>query len=325
MVASNPLISIVMPTCRRPALLRRAIRSVVTQTFERFELIVVDDGCDEETVEIVKSFQDERIVLVRHERNRGAAAAYNTGIRASRGEWVSFLDDDDEYLPHFMETTLEFLRRADPPVGFVWSGIQWVMDTPEGEFPTGRTYWPPHFQSREQAICAATSIGNGHGLTVRRTALENAGYYDESYPVCEDTEFLFRLAPRAAFAVIPEPLVKIHRHEGGQLTDSGRRALRLECHERLIRRHRDVIERYPGLCSVHFKVLAGLSYQMGLRSRGRGWLLQMFSQAPLNITILADWVSYELFGVNLRTWLRRTRLGSVAKRWTRRIAGNKPT
>lgn len=308
-----------MPTYRRPAFLRRAIQSVVNQTFEDFELIVVDDGNDDETPDVVMAFQDRRIELIRHERNRGAAAAYNTGIRASRGEWISFLDDDDEYLPHFLERTLDFVEKAEPQVGFVWSGIRRVIDSPTGESLRCRTIWPPDFKTREQALTAATSIGNGHGLTVKRECLKQTGLYDETYPVCEDTELLFRLAPRYRFAVVPEDLVKIHSHECGQLTDSKNTLLRLECRERLIRQHRGFVDRHRSLCTVHFKQLVDLSYQAGLKSKGRGWLLQILWVNPLGITIVANWVSYELFGKDLRTWLSGTAMGISLRRWKHRI------
>jgi glycosyltransferase involved in cell wall biosynthesis len=315
----SPRFSIIMPTYRRPALLRRAIQSVVNQTFEDFELIVVDDGNDDETPGVVKAFQDRRIALLRHERNQGPAAAYNTGIRASGGEWISFLDDDDEYLPHFLERTLDFVEKADPPVGFVWSGILRVTDSPSGESPGCRTIWPPGFKTRELALTAATSIGNGHGLTVKRECLEQTGLYDETYQVCEDTELLFRLAPRFGFAVIPEVLVKIHSHECGQLTGSKNTLLRLECHERLIGQHRGFVDRYRSLGTVHFKRLVDLSYQAGLKSKGRGWLLQILRVKPLGITIVANWASYELLGKDFRTWLSGTATGISLRRWKHRI------
>ena len=325
----SPRFSIVIPTYRRPALLRRAIQSVVNQTLEDFELIVVDDGNEaddgNETLNIVTTFQDRRIALIQHESNQGPAAAYNTGIRASRGEWICFLDDDDEYLHPFLERTLDLVENANQPVGFVWSGIERVIDSPSGESLSCRTLWPPRFESREQALVAATSIGNGHGLTVKRECLEQIGLYDETYQVCEDTEMLFRLAPRYCFAVIPEALVRIHSHGCGQLTDSKNILLRLECRERLLSQHRDFVDQYPNLGAVHFKQLVDLSYQAGLKSRGRSWLLQILRANPLKLTVAADWASYELFGEDLRTRLSRTTVGGFLRRWRHRIAQDLPT
>ena len=94
-----PKVSVVISTHNRREMLKRAIDSVLKQTFQDFEIIVVDDG-NEPAEEVAKSFSDARIRYVRHEiPHRGAPAARNTGIRSSQGEFVAFLDDDDEWLP----------------------------------------------------------------------------------------------------------------------------------------------------------------------------------------------------------------------------------
>jgi len=97
--AKNPTVSVIIPTYNRAHLLDRAIRSVLDQTYQDFELIVVDDGSSDPTAEVIATFADPRIYYLRHEKNRGAAAARNTGIEASQGDYVAFLDSDCEWLP----------------------------------------------------------------------------------------------------------------------------------------------------------------------------------------------------------------------------------
>src|SRR5688572_2640316 len=94
--------SIVIPTYNRPELLARSVRSVLAQSTAHFELIIVDDGSATDIDTHFPSALDARITILRSPIHSGVAAARNLGIRASRGRWISFLDDDDEYLPSFL-------------------------------------------------------------------------------------------------------------------------------------------------------------------------------------------------------------------------------
>jgi glycosyltransferase involved in cell wall biosynthesis len=308
-----PLFSLITPTYKRPALLRRAIRSVLCQTFRDFELIIVDDADDPETTALVNQFHDRRITLLRHGRNRGAAVAYNTGIKASRGSLISILDDDDEYYPTFLERTHIYFQSAPLNIGFVWTGVRRVIDTPEGEVLWYERIWPARIQPEEEAFIAATTIGNGFGLTMRKECIDNVGLYNEGFPVCEDTEYLFRLARRHDFATIPEVLVKIHRHNDVQLTHRDRDELRLELHQRILNENADFVGLYQRLFCVHSQRLAQLSYSLGMKQRGRRLLMSMWTRTPRRVSLLMDAASYELFGVDFATYLSHNRMWMALK------------
>jgi glycosyltransferase involved in cell wall biosynthesis len=100
------VVSIVVATYDRPATLRRALESVLGQDSSAWELVVVDDGQRQGTTETLRQYDDPRLVVVRHDRNRGTSAARNTGLDAVGGEWFTFLDDDDEILPHAVSTLM---------------------------------------------------------------------------------------------------------------------------------------------------------------------------------------------------------------------------
>ena len=100
---AKPVISVVIPTFARPKTLRRAIESVLRQTFVEYEIVVVRDGVDGVTEAVVASFADARIRLVALEGKVGGSEARNVGARAARGQWVALLDDDDEWLPEKLE------------------------------------------------------------------------------------------------------------------------------------------------------------------------------------------------------------------------------
>jgi glycosyltransferase involved in cell wall biosynthesis len=94
----NPKVSVIIPTYNRAEYLGRSIQSVLNQTYQDFELIIVDDGSTDNTRDIVAQFHDKRLNYIRHETNLGVAAARNSGVRAARGIYLAFQDSDDEWL-----------------------------------------------------------------------------------------------------------------------------------------------------------------------------------------------------------------------------------
>ena len=314
-----PAFSIIVTTYKRPQLLSRAMRSVINQTFRDFECIVVDDADNVETAQIVKQFNDKRIVLIQHKENKGAAAAYNTGIKASQGSLIAILDDDDEYYPAFLEKMHHLFQVAPSRVGFAWAGIRRVMDMPEGEILLYERVWPGKFQQREEAYIAATTIGNGFGLTIRRECLEAVGLYDEHFYVCEDTEHLFRLARSFDFATIPEVLVKIHHHDGSQLTHQDKDNLRLELHERILTENASFIASYPRLYDIHYRRLAQMSYSLKMKKKGRQILSKMWKRTPAHLSLSLDFICYEWSGVDAATAWGQSKVRKVLSRVKRSL------
>src|SRR5215212_3810304 len=101
-----PRIAVIMPAYNRAGLIGRAIDSVLAQDFDDFELIVVDDGSADDTVEVVRRYDDPRVRLVELGRNQGSNAARNAGIRSASAPLIAFLDSDDAYLPHKLSTVV---------------------------------------------------------------------------------------------------------------------------------------------------------------------------------------------------------------------------
>ncbi len=125
-VRTNPYFTIVTPVFNREREIRRAIDSCLAQSFERFEAIVVDDGSTDNTANIVMTYDDPRIRLIRGTRNRGVCPARNAAIRASRGEWIIFLDSDDELLPGCLSRIFEELSQGTD--GFGRMGFLYEFD-----------------------------------------------------------------------------------------------------------------------------------------------------------------------------------------------------
>ncbi|MDI7259294.1 MAG: glycosyltransferase family 2 protein [Thermodesulfobacteriota bacterium] len=107
-----PLVSVVIPTRERPGLVGRAVKSALRQTLDEIEVIVVIDGPDEETFEVLHHIQDMRLLIIRSPIQIGAGEARNVGVKEARGKWIAFLDDDDEWLPQKLEIQLQAAKQS---------------------------------------------------------------------------------------------------------------------------------------------------------------------------------------------------------------------
>jgi len=111
-----PKVSVVIPTCNRPDLLPRAIKSVLAQTYQDFEIIVVDDGREKSSENVVAGIGDARLKYIKQTDKKGGSAARNTGIKAAAGDFIAFLDDDDEWLPEKLDKQVRGLDGCDKDV-----------------------------------------------------------------------------------------------------------------------------------------------------------------------------------------------------------------
>jgi glycosyltransferase involved in cell wall biosynthesis len=219
-----PLVSVVVPTYNRASLLPRALSSVLAQSLGDLELIVVDDGSTDSTGEVVRSFRDRRIRLIRLPTNRGQGEAANAGVRAARGEWVAFLDSDDEWLPTKLERQIARLREYQGSAGTVaycclerrdertGRSVPAPRGGPEGDvFRALLTGWSP------LPSC----------LVVGRRALLAIGGWDETLPTCTGHDLCLRLAEAGSrFVAVRETLVIKHDFGGPQASTAYEAALR---------------------------------------------------------------------------------------------------
>jgi glycosyltransferase involved in cell wall biosynthesis len=110
---TTPLVSVVIPTYNRSKELARAIKSVLNQTYQNFEILVVDDGSEENLRVVCDSFNDQRIRFLRNDTHTNANVARNRGIKEAQGEYIAMLDSDDEYLPHHLSRRVEKIKEWD--------------------------------------------------------------------------------------------------------------------------------------------------------------------------------------------------------------------
>jgi glycosyltransferase involved in cell wall biosynthesis len=203
------MVSVIIPTCNRRALLPAAIRSVLNQTFGDFELVVVDDASDESIEEVVKAFEDKRVRLIRHVSRRGGAAARNTGIHNSHGDYIAFLDDDDEWYPAKLARQMEVMLKSRPEVGAVYAGY-FVVDRTTGKVCLQRV--PTQRGDLCSTLLKSNPIGTTSSILVKRTCLEKVGNFDEALPSFQDRDLWIRISREFHFDYVQEPLFNYFVH-----------------------------------------------------------------------------------------------------------------
>jgi glycosyltransferase involved in cell wall biosynthesis len=294
----SPMVSVIVPTYRRPELLKRAAASVLAQTFEDFEVIVVDDASDDATGRVVETLDDARVRYLRHDENRGLAAARNTGFRASRGAYIAFLDDDDELLPGYVETMCHRLESAPDDVAFVACGVRETDERGGGRVP--RDVIPPPYAYATKEASYRDLLRrvpfSGWFLMIRTSALRDTGGFDESMRTEQDRDLLYRLVQRYAYTVVPDVLAIHHFHDGAHLNVYGPR--KAAAFRSLLAKHEEALLTDRTLWSSWHYKLGWLHYVAGEPARGRRYLLAGLRRRPMHPKSWWALLSYELLGSN---------------------------
>ncbi|MBU7583279.1 MAG: glycosyltransferase family 2 protein [Nostoc sp. TH1S01] len=205
-----PIISVVVPTFNRANLLPRAISSILQQTFSNFELIIVDDGSTDNTVEVVKEFTDPRIIFLPLGKNYGGSYARNQGIKAASTELIAFLDSDDEWLPEKLALQIKQLQEADDPLATVIYCLGYECAEGQKKIPSLVLHEGDVFNHLLRGwLPPTTSL-----FMVKRSALLEVNGFDESLPSFQDYDLWLSLsAANNHFLAVNQPLIIRYFHD----------------------------------------------------------------------------------------------------------------
>lgn len=221
-----PEISIIIPTYNRADLLNRTIQSVLNQTFKNFEVIVIDDGSTDNTRKIVRGFikKDERIKYIFQENSGGPAKPRSTGIKNSRGNYLAFLDSDDEWLPEKLEKQISVFKNSrDKKLGFVDCGVLVVNKNTEtiNEYRLSPLCRGNIFKK----ILEKNFILTPSSILLKRGVIKKTGDFDENLKMSDDWDFWIRISKKYNFDFIDELLTKYYVHSTNITKISSRDAL----------------------------------------------------------------------------------------------------
>lgn len=209
---NQPLVSVIIPTYKRKKNLERAINSVLNQTFDELEIIVVDDN-DEMSIfrknneNLMKKYENnDKVIYLKHKENLNGAAARNTGISYSKSKYIAFLDDDDEYLDRKLEFQIKLLEQLDNDFGGVYCGYSlYIKNT-----LLYRSLNSNYGNLKDEILLLESPIGGCSTILINRSILEEIGGFDITFTRHQDWELLIRFFRRYKIAYVNQILVKRH-------------------------------------------------------------------------------------------------------------------
>jgi len=246
-------VSVIIPTHNRPDLLPKAIKSVLNQSYQDFEVIVVDDGLEIRAESIVKKVNDSRIVYIQHETERGGAAARNTGIKAAQGEFIAFLDDDDEWLPKKLEIQMSRFRDTNQEVGFCFSAVKIVKNKVE-EFnyvPEGIANYYEDILRRFKGFLTST-------LIVKKYVFNKVGIFDELLPSHQEVDLMIKMSKSYKGLGINQHLISMMGDNSNKIGADLKK--RIRGREMILNKYLDDFKKRPKLLARHYFWL-GLMYR----------------------------------------------------------------
>jgi len=222
------LVSVVVPTRNRGALLARTVSNILRQSGPRIEVLIVDDGSDDDTAEYLAAVTDHRVRSLRHDRPRGVSAARNRGLAAATGAWVAFLDDDDLWAPDKLALQLQALGQMPNARWSCTSAV--VVDARLRLLGWQRA---PSGTDVADAVLARNPIpGGASTVMARRQLVLDVGGFDEGLSVLADWDLWIRLALTSPLAPVDRAAAAYTVHAGGMSaeldTAGGERAILIE-------------------------------------------------------------------------------------------------
>ena len=202
------MVSVIITTYRATGRLVQAIESVLNQTYTKFELIVVDDNNPNSearsfTQKIMDKYLSNGLVkYIKHTSNKNGAAARNTGINASQGEFIAFLDDDDVYYPLRLDKCVEALKNPD------YSAVYTSVDLFSNDIKIGTREALVEGYIWKDLLLDEGLLGTGSNLFLRSDIVRDICGFDERFLRYQDVEFMLRVSERRKVAIIPEVLVR---------------------------------------------------------------------------------------------------------------------
>jgi len=224
----NPKISVILTTYNGSSrgYLSSAIASVLTQSYQDFELLIIDDGSTDNTKKTCSSYLENDRVRYIYQENTGLAAARNTGIRASSGEFLCFLDDDDVWKPEKLQKQLEFIQNRLSGVnnwGLIFTWLELIDEQGEvisyrGHHQEGRLY---------RSLLFGNTVDAPSSVLIRRGVFDNVGLFDESFENCQDWDMWLRISKEYMIFPVKEYLVQ-HREHRNRISFDNEKIFRYE-------------------------------------------------------------------------------------------------
>lgn len=278
-MVKNPTVSVIIPVYNQVNFTNKAIKSVLKQTYQDFEIIVIDDGSTDNIEETVKSFNNFKIRYICHTNNQGVAAARNTGIRASRGKYIALLDSDDEWLPEKLDKQIKILQDGSPELGAVYSDLLFI-DANSKNINKLRNSNPKKEGYIYEDLLGENHVGPPSTFLIRKECFHKVGLFDDSLNTMDDWDMWIRIAKYYRFFLIKIPLVKYRLHSNQFSKNLGVKNI---VANRILVKYANELEIRRGAHSKHYFHIGNRFCHMGKTKEGQRCLCKAISLYPFCI------------------------------------------
>lgn len=269
-------ISVIMPTFNRAFTLTRSIDSVLDQSYTNFELIIVDDGSTDDSFDVIRGYlKDPRVRYIRLSTNKGAQAARNVGIKSATGEYIAFLDSDDEWVPEKLQIQVKKINGATPLR--VIHGGAFVFKEETGEKKRGNL---PKLQGWVYKELLEKPGPLLQCILAPKACFEHIGYLDECVPSWQEWDTSIELSKHYDFVYCDEPLAIYHLHERDTISNDKQRSA--DGWGYIVTKHQDEILAQLGrkVLSRHYLCVCELYEEASNKRNVIKFLLKSFFTAP---------------------------------------------
>jgi glycosyltransferase involved in cell wall biosynthesis len=274
----NPKVSVIIPTYNRAHLIDKAIKSVLNQTYQDYEIIVVDNASTDNTKEVVKGFNNFKIRYIYYCDNRGSSVARNVGIRASQGEFIALLDSDDEWLPEKLDRQVEVLQNESPEVGVVYSDVLYIDENSKN---MNRKLCNPKKEGYiYEDLLGGNCVGTPSALLIKKECFHRFGLFDDLLKYHEDWDMWIRIAKYYRFVFIEVPLVKYRLHSN---RISENLELTIIASNRILAKYTNELKKRRGVHSKIYFNIGNIFCHIGKTKEGQRYLLRAISLYPFCI------------------------------------------
>lgn len=281
-------VSVVIPTHNRPELLKRALDSVYAQTYTDFEVIVVDDGSAPRAYDVLGEYLNRpNFVYLETEKDTGGSATRNVGIRHAKGEYIAFLDDDDEWLPEKLIRLITLLDEAPDSVSLAFSGVRAVNEYGKELYTRLPNY--SGIKNMHAQLLRKCNIWTS-ALIVRRAYLNNGHHFDEGLKKNQEWDLELRLAKISDFINVNEPLTVLHIGESEQLGSVSNIGNIIEGYENFLKKHEVDYKKHPESYALRLFYVGDLYWTQGKYSEARKRWFDAMLYHPFCLIYLTHWV-----------------------------------
>lgn len=254
---SDGLVSVIIPVYNRATLVPQAIDSILSQTYDNVEIIAINDGSTDNSLEVLRKYEKKWPDKVRviNQDNQGQVLARNNGIKASTGEYIAFLDSDDRWLPQKLELQLP---RFTPEVGLVYCSVEFIDES--GQVIAVERCDPELVGNIYPQLLVQNRMTGGT-VVIRKDILDEVGLFDPEFKAAENWDLWIRISKKYKAALVNKPLVQYRKHSGNM---SGDFSLMISAKRRIMEKHCDRRSCDPAIRKSSALAEANYHYRLGV-------------------------------------------------------------